>query len=134
MRIVRAALASLLVAGSVLAAETPAPPVFRAIRATVAPVIDGDLNDAVWQAAPEITGFTQHDPDDGKPATQKTVVKVAYDDQAVYIAAKIDDVRPVTTVLGRRDSGLESDWFRIYLDSQHDRLSGTGFWVNPSNV
>jgi hypothetical protein len=134
MRIVRAALASLLVAGSVLAADTSPPPVFQAVRATVAPVIDGDLNDAVWQTAPEITAFTQHDPDDGKPATQKTVVKVAYDDQALYIAARMEDARPVTTLLGRRDNSLESDWFRIFIDAQHDRSTGAGFWVNPSNV
>jgi len=108
--------------------------VYRAIRATTAPVIDGDLNDAVWQSAPEITGFTQHDPDDGKPATQKTTVKVAYDDQAIYIAAKMEDSKPVTTLLGRRDNNLESDWFRIYIDAQHDRLTGASFWVNPSNV
>src|SRR6266849_1496201 len=134
MRIVRAALASLLVAGSVLAADTSPSPVFQAVRATVAPVIDGDLNDAVWQTAPEITAFTQHDPDDGKPATQKTVVKVAYDDQAIYIAGRMEDARPVTTLLGRRDNSLESDWFRIFIDAQHDRSTGAGFWVNPSNV
>jgi Domain of unknown function (DUF5916)/Carbohydrate family 9 binding domain-like len=105
-----------------------------AVRAAKPPAIDGDLSDEVWQKAPEITGFTQHDPDDGKPSTQKTVVKVAYDDNALYIAAKLEDTNPVTTLLGRRDNDLESDWFRIYVDAQHDRLSGASFWVNPSNV
>ncbi len=133
MRRVRAALASLLTAGSVLAADT-SPPAVRAVRAVVAPVIDADLSDAVWQNAPEITSFTQHDPEDGKPATQKTTVKVAYDDQAIYFAAKLEDTKPVTTLLGRRDNHLESDWFRIYIDAQHDRLTGASFWVNPSNV
>src|SRR5213082_759404 len=109
-------------------------PSFHAMRVTKAPVIDGDLSDEAWQKAEEITGFTQHDPDDGKPATQKTVVKVAYDDNALYLAAKMDDSNPVTTQLGRRDNSLESDWFRIYLDAQHDRLTGSSFWVNPSNV
>lgn len=123
-----------LIASSLLAADTPAPPVFRAVRAAAPPVIDGNLNDAVWQSAPEITGFTQHDPDDGKPATQKTAVKVAYDEQAIYIAARMEDTKPVTTLLGRRDNSLESDWFRIYIDAQHDRLTGSSFWVNPSNV
>lgn len=133
MRRVRAALASLLVTLPLLAVDQPAT-AFNAVRATAAPVIDADLSDPIWQKAPEIAGFIQHDPEDGKPATQKTVVKVAYDDQAIYIAAKMDDARPVTTVLGRRDSDLESDWFRIYIDSQHDRLTGASFWINPSNV
>jgi hypothetical protein len=116
-------------------ADTAPPAVtVGAVRAAKAPAIDGDLSDEVWQKAPEITGFTQHDPEDGKPATQKTTVKVAYDDSAIYFAAKLEDTNPVTTLLGRRDNDLVSDWFRIYIDSQHDRLSGAAFFVNPSNV
>ncbi|HSP15051.1 MAG TPA: DUF5916 domain-containing protein [Thermoanaerobaculia bacterium] len=109
-------------------------PSFRAVRAAVPPLIDGDLSDAAWQNAPEIAGFTQHDPDDGKPATQKTVVKVVFDDHAIYVGAMMYDTRPVTTLLGRRDSSLESDWFYVSIDSQHDGLNGASFWVNPSNV
>ena len=107
---------------------------FRAVRAVKAPAIDADLSDEVWQSAPEITGFIQHDPDDGKPASQATMVKVAYDDQAIYFAAKLDDRNKVTAALGRRDNNFESDWFRIYIDSQHDKLTGAEFWVNPANV
>src|SRR4051794_35670234 len=108
------------------AADAPAPPALSvsAVRAAKAPVIDGDLSDDVWRTAKEITGFTQHDPDDGKPPTQKTIVKVAYDDNAIYFAAKLEDTNPITTLLGRRDNSLESDWFRIYIDAQHDRLGG----------
>src|SRR5213596_3794996 len=114
MRRVRAALASLLLAAPVLAADVSPPPVYRAVRATAAPIIDGDLSDPAWQNAPEITGFTQHDPDDGKPATQKTVVKVVYDDNAIYFGAMMYDTRPVTTVLVRRDNNPDSsDWFYI---------------------
>lgn len=109
-------------------------PVVQAVRAAQAPVIDGDLSDAAWQNAPEITGFTQHDPDDGKPATQKTVVKVVYDDRAISFGAMMYDDKPVTTLLARRDNNLESDWFYVSIDSQHDRLNGASFWVNPSNV
>jgi hypothetical protein len=127
-------LLTFLIGSSLLAADTPPAPVFRAVRATTPPVIDGNLDDPAWQSAPEITGFTQHDPDDGKPATQKTVVKVVYDEQAIYIGARMEDTKAVTTLLGRRDNNLESDWFRIYVDAQHDRLTGAVFWVNPSNV
>ena len=116
-------------------ADTPAPrPTFSALRVAKAPVIDGDLSDDAWKNAPEISGFTQHDPDDGKPATQKTVVKVVYDNDAIYVGAMMYDTKPVTAFLFRRDNNPESDWFRIYIDSQHDRLSGAEFWVNPMNV
>ena len=131
MRNIRTALMALIAAP--LLAAGPRMTV-HAVRAAAPPVIDADLNDPVWQSAPEISGFTQHDPDDGKPATQKTVVRVAYDDQAIYIAARMEDTKKVTTLLGRRDNDLESDWFRIYIDAQHDRLTGAAFYVNPSNV
>jgi hypothetical protein len=113
---------------------TPAKRTFAATRVSAPPSIDGDLADPAWQNAQEITGFTQHDPDDGKPATQNTVVKVVYDDEAIYFGARMDDTKPVTTLLGRRDNSLESDWFRISIDSQNDDLNGASFWVNPSNV
>src|SRR2546421_3279465 len=104
---------AVVVSTSLLAADAPGPLVTAsAVRAAKAPVIDGDLSDEVWQKAPEITGFTQHDPSDGKPATQKTIVKVAYDDNAIYFAAKLEDTNPVTTFLSRRDNSVESDWLR----------------------
>lgn len=116
------------------AAQKPGKRQFAAARAAQPPVVDGDLSDPAWEAAPEITGFTQHDPDDGKPATQATVVKVVFDEFSIYIGARMEDSRPITTLLGRRDSNLESDWFRINIDSQHDGINGSAFWVNPSNV
>jgi hypothetical protein len=106
----------------------------QAVRAAKAPVIDGDLTDVAWTNAPEITDFIQHDPNDETPPTEKTVVKIVYDDNAIYIGAHMIDSKPVTTLLGRRDNNLESDWFRVWIDAQHDKLSGAGFWVNPSNV
>ncbi|HUP47541.1 MAG TPA: DUF5916 domain-containing protein [Thermoanaerobaculia bacterium] len=108
---------------------------FRAIRAAVPPVIDGTLDDPVWRDAPEITGFTQRDPDEGKPATQQTRLKVVYDDEAIYFGAFMEDEGEVRTVLARRDSDLNSgDYIRISLDSQYDRLNGAAFVVNPSGV
>ena len=107
---------------------------YRAVRAAQPPVIDGDLTDAVWAVAPEIGGFTQRDPDEGQPPTEKTIVRIAYDDEALYVAAKMFDSKPVTSRLGRRDTTIESDWFRLYLDPHLDRRSGATFQVNPANV
>ncbi len=108
--------------------------VVQAIRAGKPPIVDADLSDPAWQSAPEITGFTQYDPNDGKPSTQNTVVRIVYDNSAIYVGAFMHDTRKVTTLLGRRDSSLESDWFRVSFDSQNDDLNGASFWVNPSNV
>src|SRR5690349_9268077 len=73
-------------------------PTFHATRVTKAPAIDGDLSDDAWKNAEELTGFTQHDPDDEKPATQKTVVKIVYDNDAIYVGAMMYDTNPVTTL------------------------------------
>nr|MDQ3283576.1 hypothetical protein [Acidobacteriota bacterium] len=119
-------------------AQTPppaaSPQTFHATRVQQAPSIDGDLSDAAWAGAEEITGFTQRDPDEGKPSTEETVVKIVYDDEAIYFGAYLHDRSKVTTVLGRRDTAVESDWFRVYLDPHLDRRTGATFQVNPANM
>jgi hypothetical protein len=136
MKLNRIALSFSLVTALTLGAQEPSSrPSYSATRATVAPVIDGELNDAVWQTAQEITGFTQRDPNEGQPATQQTRMKVAYDDNAIYFAAVMEDSAAVTPLLARRDSDLNSgDYIRISIDSQQDRQNGASFVVNASNV
>lgn len=110
-------------------------PEYRAVRAAKAPEVDGDLSDEAWTNAEEITGFTQRDPDQGKPATQQTRLKVVYTDEAIYFGAVMEDDGKVTPLLARRDSDLNNgDYIRISIDSQQDRLSGAAFVVNASNV
>lgn len=53
---------------------SPAP--VSAVRAVRAPVVDGWLNDSVWAAAPVIAGFIQTDPDEGRPASEATEVRL----------------------------------------------------------
>jgi Domain of unknown function (DUF5916)/Carbohydrate family 9 binding domain-like len=136
-RNVRFAVLSLtLTISSVLSAQDAKPrPTYQAVRASAPVVIDADLSDAAWSTAPEITGFTQQDPEEGKPAKNDTVLKVVYDDNAVYFGAFMKDDGKVTPLLARRDSDLNNgDYIRISIDSQHDRLNGAGFVVNASNV
>jgi hypothetical protein len=106
----------------------------EAARTPRPPVIDGRIDDEVWELARPISGFTQRDPDEGEPATQNTVVRILYDDDAIYVAARLDDTGQITAPLSRRDNSGQSDWFRLYLDPHLDRKSGAAFWVNPANV
>lgn len=117
----------------VRAASWPERPTLHAVRATSAIVIDGDLSDAAWQAAPEFTDFTQHDPDDGKPATLRTSIRILYDDNAIYFGAKMTDDHRPTALLARRDAFVNDDFLSINIDSQHDRLSGNAFTVTPAD-
>ncbi len=114
------------------AANWPARPVLHAVRATSPIVVDGDLSDAAWQAAPEFTDFTQHDPDDGKPVSQRTSIRVLYDDKAIYFGAKLTDDHPPVALLARRDNFVNCDYLSINIDSQHDRLSGNAFTITPA--
>ena len=97
--------------------------------------LDGTLDEAVWQAASPITSFTQSDPDEGKPASQRTVVRFLFDDEALYVGAKMYDslgARGVVTRLVRRDATFASDYFQLVIDAYHDHLSRAFFEVNPS--
>ncbi len=92
-----------------------------AVRATEPITIDGVLSEQEWQR-PGMTQFTQRDPIEGISPTQKTEVWVAYDDAAMYIAARMYDTHPDSIVsrIGRRDASLTSDWFYVGIDSYHD--------------
>src|SRR5258708_14489042 len=114
------------------AANWPEHPVLHAVRATSPIVLDGDLSDTAWQTAPEFTDFTQHDPNDGKPAALHTSVRVVYDDKAIYFGAKMTDPQRPTALLARRDNFVNADFLSINIDSQHDRLSGNAFTVTPA--
>jgi len=127
-------LAIALAGSTAYGANWPDHPQLHAVRVEIAPKIDGDLSDPAWQNAPEFTDFTQHDPDDTKPATLPTSVKIVYDDHAIIFGVKMVDTDWPTGRLARRDSYVQSDFLSINLDPQLDRLSGNAFTINPSNV
>ncbi len=102
-------------------------PTVEAIRITNPIVVDGILSEAEWQH-PGVSYFTQRDPAEGAEPTQKTEVWVAYNDEAIYIGARLFDTHPDSIVsrIGRRDADLSADGFYVGIDSYHDRR--TGFW------
>jgi hypothetical protein len=107
-----------------------------AVRAAPAPAIDGRLDDPVWAAAAPVGGFFQRDPDEGKPATEETLVRVAYDDHALYVAAELRDRDPrgVVRQLSRRDAQVDADALLVYLDPHNDHLTGAQFGVSAAGV
>ena len=107
----------------------------RAARVNASISIDGALDDTAWSNAPPITDFLQTLPLEGEPVSERTTVRLVYDDAAIYIGAVLDDRSPVTTRLARRDAGLgDSDVFVVLLDSYHDHETAYRFWTNPSGV
>ena len=104
-------------------------------RATEPPTIDGLLDEAVWRTAARIEAFTQQEPSDGEPATERTEVQLLYDANALYIAVHAYDSDPAGVIATemRRDSPrmLEEDNFQLILDTFRDLRSGYMFVTNP---
>jgi len=107
-----------------------------AVRITVAPQIDGKLDDEAWKNVVPAADFVQLRPYNGKEATQKSVVKFIYDDVALYIGAMLYDTAPdsILTYLSRRDEIGASDYFGVYLDPFNDGQTAYGFFVNAAGV
>lgn len=93
--------------------------------------LDGKLSESFWKGE-GANGFIQRDPDEGKPATEKTNVWVAYDETNLYVAARLYDSKPqdIDASLARRDDNFNSDWFLFFVDPYHDKKTGYYFGVN----
>ena len=99
--------------------------------------LDGRLDDPVWQTAPAATGLRQSQPHSGDPATQRTEVRFAFDEAAIYVGARMYDdssARGVRTRLVRRDADMNSDYLEVIFDTYHDHIGRLFFQVNPSGV
>ena len=106
--------------------QTATPPlVITAERLKEPVIIDGSLSEPVWRR-PGLVNFTQKLPNEGAAPSQKTEVWLAYDDAALYVAARMYDTAPdsIIQILGRRDADVTADWFTFDIDPYHDRRSG----------
>ncbi len=97
----------------------------------VRPLIDGALDDPVWQQAPVFTGFVQREPEEGQPASEQTSLQMAYDDETLYVGIMAYDSAPeeIVSRLVRRDQWAEADWVQVSLDTHHDHQTGYAFLV-----
>jgi hypothetical protein len=104
--------------------------------AQAAPVIDGRLDDAIWDQASVATDFVVYEPNPGEASAQRTEARVAYDERAIYVAVRMHDTSPDSIVahLARRDITVHSDWIYVGFDSYFDRRTGFVFGVNPRGV
>jgi uncharacterized protein DUF5916/cellulose/xylan binding protein with CBM9 domain len=123
------------VLASASAAQPHGPvPTVQAVRVTDAPRIDGALDDTAWRNVTPATEFVQRDPDEGKPATERTELRIVFDDSAIYVGVKLYDREPARIVrrLTRRDTFPDADRFTIFFDPHHDHLTGAMFTVSAA--
>ncbi|HET9267260.1 MAG TPA: DUF5916 domain-containing protein [Vicinamibacterales bacterium] len=111
-------------------------PVARALKVAQAPSLDGRVaGDPAWEAVPPLTDFWQTAPDAGQPASERTEVRIAYTEDALYVGVTLYDrsSEGLTLSDSRRDSPLDDvDSFRILLDTYKDRQNGFVFATNPA--
>ena len=108
-----------------------------ATRTAEAPRIDGNLDEASWQAATSLENFVQAEPFEGEPATEKTGVRILYDDRYLYVGVTCYDSDPSQIIVSdaRRDASMtEMDAFQVIFDTFHDRQNGFIFGTNPAGA
>jgi RluA family pseudouridine synthase len=105
----------------------------QAVQATTPIVIDGALDEEAWRRAVPASGFIQADPLEGQAASEITEVRIAYDNDSLYIGALCRDSDPSGIVVNeiRKDfAGRDQDTFEVLLDTFADRRNGFVFSTN----
>ena len=126
-----------------------APLTATSARRTADVTIDGRLSEEAWRAATPITTFRQFQPTEGAQPSLPTEVRILYDDQALYVGARLSDsagARGLRAPLARRDqlvdangnngsfNSLTTDKLIVVLDPYHNHLDEAWFEVNPAGV
>lgn len=110
-------------------------PSAQAVRRSSEISLDARLDDAAWNDATPVSEFTQFDPEEGKPSTQRTEMRFLFDDGSLYVGARMYDslgAAGVRATKVRRDAFFNSDFIQIVIDGHHDHLSRAFFEVNPT--
>lgn len=110
------------------------------LRATVPAIagtvsIDGVLDEAPWQNAALLTGFSSYLPFDQRPAQDSTDILVWYSESAVYFGIRAFETHgAVHATLAARDRIDSDDYIQLLIDPFNDRRRAFVFGVNPLGV
>ncbi|NEW77821.1 MAG: carbohydrate binding family 9 domain-containing protein [Gelidibacter sp.] len=105
----------------------------HALRISNSPSIDGVLDEDFWKDAEPAQNFQMFKPGDGgaERENMKTVVKIAYDDEAIYFGATMydDNTKAIPLQFGGRDEFGQVDFFLISINPNNDGQNDTEFVV-----
>jgi hypothetical protein len=107
-----------------------------ASKASVAPVIDGRLDEAVWEAGLKFTDFKTYKPDYDKEPSQKTEAHFLFDAENIYVAFRCYDTDPsrIKANISKRDDMFADDCVIFCLDSFSDAQNAYLFFMNPLGI
>jgi hypothetical protein len=101
------------------------------------PQIDGRVDDEPWSTASPYSSFTQQEPDEGEPATERTEIRFLIDRQNLYIGVVSFDSEPDKIIVSqsRRDADLgDTDSIQVLLDTFNDGQNAFVFGTNPFGI
>ena len=100
--------------------------------------IDGKLDEAAWENAASASDFVMFEPDNGKaiPDAKKTVVRVLYNNDAIYIGAIMFDDEPekILKEISQRDNFGTADLFGVFINGFNDGQQNFEFFVSAADV
>jgi Domain of unknown function (DUF5916) len=117
-------------------APTQFPSTVVATRRDAALVVDGKLDDPAWRAGSPYEAFIQVFPHQGARPSERTVVRVLYDEAKLYVGFFCfdSDPRAQSRRLGARDAPPPSDSVSVSIDAGHDHRTALTFAVNAAGV
>ncbi len=122
---------------SALPSESRVRKLARATRiAGESPTIDGNLGDPAWSQGEALSDFVQREPREGADPTEKTEVIFLFDDDALYVGARMYDKNPAALRAGatRRDELGFAEALKVSLDTYLDRKTAFNFGVSVAGV
>ena len=116
--------------------DPPGKKQMEAIRIEKGLKLDGVLDEPEWLTADVADGFIQTSPDPGGQSSQKTEVRILYNDVALFVGATLFDTDPdsILQELTDRDQLGNTDYFGVIIDAYKDGINGLGFLVTPAGV
>ncbi|QSQ11784.1 DUF5916 domain-containing protein [Myxococcus landrumensis] len=108
----------------------------RAARAQGLVQVDGRLDEADWAQAPVFDAFVERFPTAGKAPSEKTELRILYDEDMLYVGVVARDSEPsrIDRRLGRRDSAPFSDTLHVLVDSTHGHRTAYQFSITAGGV
>ena len=99
------------------------------------PVIDGKLDEEVWQTAVVLKDFYQIQPGDNTPPSRPTEVLIGFDPKFLYIAFKCtDEPDKIRATVAKRDNIFQDDYVGFFLDTFNDKRKAFEAFFNPLGI
>ncbi len=118
------------------AQNTSSQEIINAHKITNSISIDGMLEEQEWEAAEALNNFTTWQPNFGDDPDMGAEVRIIYDDEAIYIGARIEEIHrdSIMTQLSQRDDIGNTDWFGVILDTYGNGNDALEFILGATGV